>query len=91
MGPAPAAGPYKHPPVASPTSRTLDARAPPRSSPEAAPARRDGPSTWRPREGIGEPPVISSTPAIIAAIRDATGFELSRVPVKPEDIALNGL
>tara|TARA_Y100000768_G_scaffold387368_1_gene378426 strand:+ start:368 stop:2626 length:2259 start_codon:yes stop_codon:yes gene_type:complete len=42
-------------------------------------------------KGIGEPPVISSTPAIIAAIRDATGFELNRVPVKPEDIALNEL
>ena len=42
-------------------------------------------------KGIGEPPVISSTPAIVAAIRNATGFELNRVPVKPEDIALNGL
>ena len=42
-------------------------------------------------KGIGEPPVISSTPAIVAAIRDATGFELNRVPIKPEDIALNGL
>tara|TARA_Y100001970_G_scaffold1881_1_gene2233 strand:+ start:14782 stop:17040 length:2259 start_codon:yes stop_codon:yes gene_type:complete len=42
-------------------------------------------------KGIGEPPVISSTPAIVAAIRDATGYELNRVPVKPEDIALNGL
>jgi CO/xanthine dehydrogenase Mo-binding subunit len=39
-------------------------------------------------KGIGEPPVISSTPAIVAAIRDATALELSRVPVKPEDIAL---
>lgn len=42
-------------------------------------------------KGIGEPPVISSTPAIVAAIRDATGFELNRVPIRPEDIALNGL
>jgi CO/xanthine dehydrogenase Mo-binding subunit len=40
-------------------------------------------------KGIGEPPVISSTPAIVAAIRDATTLELSRVPVKPEDIALS--
>ena len=39
-------------------------------------------------KAIGEPPVISSTPAIVAAIRDATALELSRVPVKPEDIAL---
>ena len=29
---------------------------------------------------------ISSTPAIVAALRDATGRELSRVPVKPEQI-----
>ena len=36
--------------------------------------------------GVGEPPTISSTPAIVAAIRAATGRELSRVPVRPEDI-----
>ena len=39
-------------------------------------------------KGIGEPPTISSTPAIVAAIRDATGLDLRRVPVRPEDIAL---
>jgi len=39
-------------------------------------------------KGIGEPPVISSTPAVVAAIRDATGLDLTRVPVRPEDIAL---
>ena len=39
-------------------------------------------------KGIGEPPVISSTPAIVAAIRNATGLDLARVPVRPEDIAL---
>ncbi len=39
-------------------------------------------------KGIGEPPTISSTPAIVAAIRDATGLDLQRVPVRPEDIAL---
>ena len=39
-------------------------------------------------KGIGEPPVISSTPAIVAAIRNATGRDLNRVPVRPEDIAL---
>ncbi len=37
-------------------------------------------------KGIGEPPVISSTPAIISAIRNATGKKLNRVPIKPEDI-----
>lgn len=38
-------------------------------------------------KGVGEPPTISSTPAIVAALRDATGRELPRVPVKPEQIA----
>jgi len=37
-------------------------------------------------KGVGEPPTISSTPAIVAALRDATGRELPRVPVKPEQI-----
>lgn len=36
--------------------------------------------------GVGEPPTISSTPAIVAAIRAATGLPLSRVPVRPEHI-----
>jgi CO/xanthine dehydrogenase Mo-binding subunit len=36
--------------------------------------------------GVGEPPTISSTPAVVAAIRAATGRELSRVPVRPEHI-----
>ena len=36
--------------------------------------------------GIGEPPTISSTPAIVAAIRAATGRPLPRVPVRPEHI-----
>jgi CO/xanthine dehydrogenase Mo-binding subunit len=36
--------------------------------------------------GVGEPPTISSTPAIVAAIRDATGLPLTRVPVRPEHI-----
>ena len=38
-------------------------------------------------KGVGEPPTISSTPAVVAAIRDATGLSLPRVPVRPEDIA----
>ena len=38
-------------------------------------------------KGVGEPPVISSTPAIVAAIRAATGRSLSRIPVRPSDIA----
>jgi xanthine dehydrogenase D subunit len=36
--------------------------------------------------GVGEPPTISSGPAIVAAIRAATGLPLSRVPVRPEHI-----
>ncbi|MCL4423621.1 MAG: xanthine dehydrogenase subunit D [Actinobacteria bacterium] len=39
-------------------------------------------------KGVGEPPTISSTAAVVAAIRAATGLELSRVPVRPQDIAL---
>ncbi|MFI6497025.1 xanthine dehydrogenase family protein molybdopterin-binding subunit [Nonomuraea typhae] len=38
--------------------------------------------------GAGEPPTLSSTPAIAAAVRDATGLPLSRVPIRPEEIAL---
>ena len=36
--------------------------------------------------GVGEPPTISSGPAIVAAIRAATGLDLHRVPVRPDDI-----
>jgi xanthine dehydrogenase D subunit len=36
--------------------------------------------------GVGEPPTISSTPAIVAAIRAATGLPLPRIPVRPEHI-----
>ena len=36
--------------------------------------------------GVGEPPTISSTPAIVAALRAATGRELPRVPVRPDHI-----
>ncbi|MGH3666546.1 MAG: xanthine dehydrogenase family protein molybdopterin-binding subunit, partial [Egibacteraceae bacterium] len=39
-------------------------------------------------KGVGEPPTISSTPAVVSAIRAATGLPLSRVPVRPDDIAL---
>jgi CO/xanthine dehydrogenase Mo-binding subunit len=36
--------------------------------------------------GVGEAPTISSTPAVVAAIRQATGLALTRVPVRPEHI-----
>ena len=37
-------------------------------------------------KGVGEPPTISSGPAIVAAIRAATDRPLGRVPVRPHDI-----
>jgi xanthine dehydrogenase D subunit len=39
-------------------------------------------------KGVGEPPTISSGPAIVAAIRAATGRQVSRVPVRPHDLTL---
>lgn len=39
-------------------------------------------------KGIGEPPCISVIPAIVAAIRAATGKDIWRVPVRPQDICL---
>ena len=39
-------------------------------------------------KGVGEPPTISSGPAIVAAIRAATGREVNRVPVRPHDLTL---
>ena len=40
-------------------------------------------------KGVGEPPTISSTGAVVAAIRQATGLPLNRIPVRPDDIALS--
>ena len=37
-------------------------------------------------KGVGEPPTVVSTAAVVAALRDATRRELTRVPVKPDDI-----
>jgi xanthine dehydrogenase D subunit len=39
-------------------------------------------------KGVGEPPCISVTPAIVAAIRDAIGKDILRCPVRPQDICL---
>jgi CO/xanthine dehydrogenase Mo-binding subunit len=36
--------------------------------------------------GVGEPPTISSGPAVAAAIRAASGVALRRVPIRPEHI-----
>ncbi|WP_369249865.1 xanthine dehydrogenase subunit D [Streptomyces sp. R41] len=37
--------------------------------------------------GVGEPPTISATPAVVNAIRNATGLNLTHTPVSPEHIA----
>ncbi len=46
------------------------------------------PGTFGPfgAKGVGEPPTISSTAAVVAAIRSATGKDLYRAPVRPDDI-----
>ena len=48
----------------------------------------EDPDEWGPfgAKGVGEPPTISSTPAVVAAIRNATGRALYRSPVRPQDI-----
>jgi len=38
-------------------------------------------------KGVGEPPAISSTPAVVAAVRAATGRALTRIPLRPDDVA----
>ena len=37
-------------------------------------------------KGVGEPPTVVSTAAIVSALRDATGRALTRVPVRPDDL-----
>ncbi len=37
-------------------------------------------------KGVGEPPHISTPPAVVAAVRAATGRPLARIPVRPEHI-----
>jgi CO/xanthine dehydrogenase Mo-binding subunit len=46
------------------------------------------PEEWGPfgAKGFAELPAISSTAAVVAAIRNATGRALTRVPVRPEDL-----
>ncbi len=36
--------------------------------------------------GVGEAPTVSATPSIVAAIRQATGKALTRIPVRPEHL-----
>ena len=37
-------------------------------------------------KGVGEPPTVVSTAAVVSALRDATGRELARVPVSADEI-----
>ena len=37
-------------------------------------------------KGVGEPPTVVSTAAVAAALRDATGRPLRRVPVRPDEL-----
>jgi xanthine dehydrogenase D subunit len=48
------------------------------------------PSSWGPfgAKGFAEVPTIAATPAVMAAIRNATGLALTRAPIRPDDIAL---
>ncbi|HEX6147346.1 MAG TPA: molybdopterin cofactor-binding domain-containing protein [Acidimicrobiia bacterium] len=59
-------------------------------APEVEALLIERPGSWGPygAKGVGEPPTISSTAAVVAAIRAASGKELNRVPVRPQDIAL---
>ncbi|HEU4797685.1 MAG TPA: xanthine dehydrogenase subunit D, partial [bacterium] len=37
-------------------------------------------------KGVGEPSTVVATAAIVAALRDATGRELNRAPIRPDDL-----
>jgi CO/xanthine dehydrogenase Mo-binding subunit len=37
-------------------------------------------------KGVGEPPTVVSTAAVVAALRDATGRALTRAPVRPDEL-----
>jgi CO/xanthine dehydrogenase Mo-binding subunit len=37
-------------------------------------------------KGVGEPPTVVSTAAVVSALRDATGRQLTRVPVRPDEL-----
>ena len=37
-------------------------------------------------KGVGEPPTVVATAAVVAALRNATGLQLPRAPVRPDEI-----
>ncbi len=41
--------------------------------------------------GAGEPPSLSSTAAVAAALRSASGREVPRVPARPQDLVADGI
>ena len=70
--------------VANATSPTCCRR---RSTCRPSSRARRGPEPDAPYvKGVGEPPTVVSTAAVVSALRDATGRELTRVPVRPDDI-----
>ena len=91
-GPGPGPGLMEEIQVAGrPGPQPVFYRLPDPDHPGHAAHARGHPGAGRPRapyglRGVGEAPTISSTPAIVAAVRAATGRALTRVPVRPEDI-----
>lgn len=61
-------------------------------APEVESVLIESEGSWGPfgAKGVGEPPTISSTAAVAAAIRAATGCLLPRVPIRPQDIVFGG-
>lgn len=57
-------------------------------APEIEAVLVEQPSPWGPfgAKGMAELPTMSATPAVVAAIRAATGRALTRAPVRPEDL-----
>ncbi len=52
----------------------------------ALPVEDPEPGTPYGLKGIGETPTVVATAAVVAALRDATGRELNRAPVTPDDL-----
>ncbi len=57
-------------------------------APEVTAELIEQPGTFGPfgAKGVGEPPTISSTAAVVAAVRAATGKDVTRAPVRPDDL-----
>jgi xanthine dehydrogenase molybdopterin-binding subunit B len=53
---------------------------------EAVIVEHDDPSGPFGAHGIGEPPLIGTTPAVLAAIADAIGVPVNQTPATPERV-----